>query len=322
MKFGLSLGNLPMEEMIEIAQAAEKNEFDTLWIADHTPASNWRDPFITMAAVGQSTETIRIGCGVANPYSRYVANIGVAAATLVELCGNRIILGMGAGGTLPLRPLEIEMWNHPVTAVKESIDLLRLLFKGELVDFQGKFVSLKGSQLFSSVSIPLYIGTRGPVLSKLAGAIADGIIITPPFKAQSLYIEKVNEGLKSTNRKKIEIVDNVPIYVSEKGNIDAVKPVVALSIPTTPSFALEMTSSGELVRQIAEVMKTDRSKGIQLVTDDIVADFAIAGNASQCVSQIENLKNDIDEFVCLRFGTLPEVLESVKVFGKDIIPSF
>ncbi|MFW9801756.1 MAG: LLM class flavin-dependent oxidoreductase [Candidatus Thorarchaeota archaeon] len=322
MKFGLAVGNLPITEMVEIAQALEKNEFNSVWIADHTPATNWRDPFITMAAISQGTETIRIGCGVSNPYSRYAANIGVAAATLAELCGDRIILGMGAGGTLPLRPLEIEMWDRPVTAVRESIDMLRTLFQGDIVEYDGKIVRLKGVRIFDPVSIPLFVGTRGPVLSKLAGEMADGIIITPPFEAQLLCLEKVEEGLRKSKRSKIEVVDNVPMHISEDGNIDAVKPVVALSIPTTPSYAIELTESKALIRQIADAMRTDRSKGAEMVTDDLVREFAIAGNSSQCIVQIESLEQHIDEICCLRFGTLSDILDTVKVLGKEIIPSF
>ncbi|MFW9846282.1 MAG: LLM class flavin-dependent oxidoreductase, partial [Candidatus Thorarchaeota archaeon] len=117
MRFGIEIGSENMREVIQIAEAAESGGFSTVWVADHVPASNWRDPFIAMAAIAQNTESIRIGCGVFNPYSRQVGLLGVAYASLAELYGERFILGIGAGGTLPLRPLEIEMWDRPVTAI-------------------------------------------------------------------------------------------------------------------------------------------------------------------------------------------------------------
>jgi 5,10-methylenetetrahydromethanopterin reductase len=322
MKFGIELGSQTIMEMVEISKLAEEMGFSSIWLADHAPATKWRDPFIAMAAIGLETEKIRLGCGVANPYSRYAALTGITAATLVELCGERIVLGIGAGGTLPLKPLEIEMWHKPVTAVRESIEMLRELFKGGLVDYKGKIVTLKNTQLFKPVSIPLHIGTRGPALSKLAGEIADGIILNPPLKALPLYHEKVREGLQASGRDNIEIVEFLPVYISESKNLDPVKPIVALLLPTTPAFALEILGLVEIGRKISEVMMIDRPKGAEMVPDDLVTGFAIAGDTKQCINQIEALKDEVDELVCLAFGSTSDVLETVKILGNEIIPSF
>jgi 5,10-methylenetetrahydromethanopterin reductase len=311
-----------MDEMIQISQLAEENSFQTVWIADHAPATRWRDPFIALAAIGQKTESIRLGCGVANPYSRHTGLTGVTAATIAELCENRMILGMGAGGTLPLRPLGIKMWNKPLTAVRESIEVLRKLFAGDEVNYEGKIVSLKGIKLFDEVNVPIYIGTRGPKLTKMAGEIADGVIFNPPLEALSIYIEKINEGLNTSKRKKIEVVEFLPVYISESHNLDPVRPIVALLLPTTPEFALEIIDAKEIGKKISEVMMQDRSKGPALVPDNLVTSFAIAGNTSQCIDQIERLIDQVDELVCLAFGSTESVIETIKVMGKDVIPSF
>ena len=156
----------------------------------------------------------------------------------------------------------------------------------------------------------------------MAGEIADGVIFNPPLEALSVYIENINEGLKSSKRKKIEVVEFLPVHISDSKNLDPVKPIVALLLPTTPEFALEMIGAKELGKRITEVMMQDRSKGPALVTDDLVTSFAIAGDVTQCINQIENLTEQVDELVCLAFGSSESVIKTIEVMGKEVIPSF
>ncbi len=322
MKFGIEIGSQNMHEAIQISQAAEESGFSTVWIADHVPANRWRDPFIVMSAIAQNTEKIRIGCGVFNPYSRYVGLLGVAYASLAELYGERFILGIGAGGTLPLRPLEIEMWDRPVTAIKESIELLKDLFEGKEVDFKGKIVTLRNTKLFGKFSIPIFVGTRGPVLSKLAGELADGIILNPPISALPVFMDNVREGMKESKNKKVEVIEFLPVGFSKLSEYGSVKPTVALLIPTTPKWALEMIDAVEPAAKIAEMIKVDRSKAAELVPERLITSFAISGDVRSCVEQIEAIQADVDELASLSFASAEGTLKLIEVFKEDIIPSF
>lgn len=322
MKFGIEIGSQNMHEIVQISQAAEDSGFSTVWIADHVPATRWRDPFIAMAAIAQNTENIRIGCGVFNPYSRQVGLLGVAYASLAELYGERFILGIGAGGTLPLKPLEIEMWDQPVTAIRESIEVLRNLFSGKDVDYKGKIVTLRNIRLFGEFSIPIHIGTRGPVLSKLAGKYADGIILNPPISALPVFMEKAREGMKETNNTKLEVIEFLPVGFSELAKYGTVKPTVALLIPTTPKWALEMINAIEPAEKIAEMLKIDRAKAAELVPEHLVQSFAISGDARSCIKQIEAIQDDVNELVALSFASVEGTLKMMEIFKKDIIPSF
>jgi len=322
MKFGIEIGSQNMNEVIQISQAAEESEFSTVWIADHVPAARWRDPLIAMAAIAQNTESVRIGCGVFNPYSRQVGLLGVAYASLAELYGERFVLGIGAGGTLPLKPLEIEMWDRPVTAIRESIAVLRDLFDGKDIDFKGKIVTLRNTKLFGEFSIPIHVGTRGPALSKLAGKYADGIILNPPLSALPVFMEKVREGMKESNNAKLEVIEFLPVGFSELAEYGTVKPIVALLIPTTPKWALEMIDAVEPAEKIAEMLKVNRVKAAELVPERLVTSFAISGDVRSCIEQIEAIQGDVDELVALSFVSAEGTLKMIEVFKKDIIPSF
>ena len=322
MKFGIEIGKQSLQEIIQICQAAEESGFSSVWTADHVPASGWRDPVVVMASIAQNTEDIKIGCGVFNPYSRQVGVIGAAYATLAELHGERFILGLGAGGTLPLRPLEIEMWDRPVTALKESIIVLRELFNGNDVDFKGKLVTLRNVKLKDEISIPIYVGTRGPVLSKVAGKYADGIILNPPLSALPVYMENLREGMKESNRKKVDVIEFLPVGIDTLAKYGTVKPSVALLIPTTPKWALEMIDAIEPAEKIAEVLKVDRPKAAELVPEHLITKFAISGDVRSCVEQIEAVQGDIDELVPFSLHSTEGTLKLIEVFKKDIMPSF
>jgi len=322
MKFGIELGSSGMRDMVKLSQAAEQAGFNSLWIADHVPAYMWRDPFITMTAIGLNTEQIRLGCGVANPYSRHVAITGVAFASMAELLGERLVLGIGAGGTLPLRPLDIKMWNKPVAAVRESVQVFRQLFDGTPVDFRGEVIPFVNTRLFGKCSIPIHIGTRGPALSRLAGEIADGIILNPPLAALPAYLEKVREGLRESGRSKIEVIEFVPVGVSDRGKVEGLRATVAILVPTTPRWALEMVGEVESAAKVSEMIKSDRPRAAQLVPEHMVRSFAISGTARSCVEQIEAVQSDVDELVALYLPSTTEMFEMISTFQRDIIPSF
>jgi 5,10-methylenetetrahydromethanopterin reductase len=322
MKFGIEIGSQNMHEVIQISQAAEESGFSTVWIADHVPATMWRDPFIAMSAIAQNTEAIRIGCGVFNPYSRQVGLLGVAYASLAELYGERFILGIGAGGTLPLKPLEIEMWDRPVTAIRESIEVLRDLFSGKDVDFIGKLVTLRNVKLFGEFSIPIHVGTRGPVLSKLAGKYADGIILNPPLSALPVFLEKVREGMKESNNKRPEVIEFLPVGFSELASYGTVKSTVALLVPTTPKWALEMIDAVEPAAKIGAQLKVDRAKAADLVPEHLITSFAISGDVKSCINQLEAIQDDVNELVALSFVSTEGTHKMMEIFKNDIIPSF
>ena len=322
MRFGIELGSHSVSEMIRLSRKAEQKGFSSVWIADHVPAKSWRDPFVSMAAIGQNTSDIHIGCGVVNPYSRHVGLTGIAIATLAELCGERVILGIGAGGTLPLKPLDIEMWNKPVTAIRESIEVLRKLFSKDLVDFDGRIVTLRNTELFDEFDVPIYLGTRGPMLSELAGRMADGIILNPPLDSLPYYLQHVEKGVDESKRDMIQVVEFLPMDVSESGDCSRLKSTVAILVPTTPRKALENMGVADQADKISEVMAQDKERAAELVNHDLISSFSICGTRNECVERIESLESEVDEITALSFGTVEGTIGLIERLGEEIIPSF
>jgi len=311
MKFGILLGNEKLSEMIKYARSAEENGFDFVWLADHSPAYLWRDVFVALGAIASNTDSINLGTAVTNPYTRQTGLLGVAIASVAELCRNRkVVLGLGPGGASPLTPLGIKRWNKPLRAMRESVQILRILFSGETVDFEGQLFRLKNTKLFEPFQIPIYLAVRGLKMARLAGEISDGFLLNPPFATMPSIIEKIEKS-----NKKIDFVMLSPLHISD--NLEPLRRRVAILMPTTPIFALEKIGLKEQAKRVLELMPNLEEAG-KVVSDDLVRNFAIVGNTDQCIKQIQKLKEEgINQFVMQNTSQ-----DLIKKVADEIMPSF
>jgi 5,10-methylenetetrahydromethanopterin reductase len=132
-KVGYSLGPLlSMNELLSCAKLADPQEnVHSIWV----PESWGRESFSTLGAVSQISKKARLGTSIVNIYSRTPATVAMAAATLDMLSDNRTVIGLGAS-----TPAIVENWHglhfdRPVTRMREYIDCLRLMIKGEKAHF-------------------------------------------------------------------------------------------------------------------------------------------------------------------------------------------
>ena len=119
-----------------------------------------------------------------DPYTRHAALLAQATATLAEMAPGRFRVIMGSGSHFETLPGYGS--PKPVAGLREAADLMRRLWRGEKVTLDGEVVKFKDGALdWKPTAIPqLYIASRGPQILKLAGAVADGVLIgsfaTPP----------------------------------------------------------------------------------------------------------------------------------------------
>ncbi len=190
----------PASELVELGRLCESLGYDQLW---YTDIRFFRECYIGLAALAARTEWIRLGPGVTDPYSRHPAVTAATIATLDELSGRRALLGLGVGGT-GFRELGLAS-PLPVAALRESVDVIRRLLRGEEVTTQGKVVSLSQGRLqFAPVrpDIPIYFATHGAQITKLAGEVADGVLIANTLvpSAIAFYLAQLREGAAKGGR--------------------------------------------------------------------------------------------------------------------------
>lgn len=167
---------LPPERLRAVARAADDAGLEELWL--------WEDCFLeggisAAAAALAWTERVRVGVGLLPVPLRNVAVTAMEAATLHRMFPGRAILGVGHGvqdwmGQVGARA------ESPVTLLREHLDALRALLRGERVSTDGRYVKLDGVALdWPPTGAPeVLAGATGPRSLRLSGAAADGTVLT------------------------------------------------------------------------------------------------------------------------------------------------
>src|ERR1700730_15394682 len=216
-------------ELVELAVAAEAHGMDSATVSDHFQP--WRHegghaPFSLawMTAVGERTKRLILGTSVLTPTFRYnPAVIAQAFATMGCLYPDRIFLGVGTGEALnEIATGFIGEWpefKERVARLRESIKLMRELWVGDRVDFDGEYYHTTGASIYDvpEAGIPVYIAAGGPAVARGAARAGDGFICTSG-KGEELYTEKlipaVLEGAAGADRNSDDIDKMIEIKIS------------------------------------------------------------------------------------------------------------
>lgn len=162
------LANPTFEEVGALARAAETAGADWLGLPD---AFWWRDTWLLLAEAARATTRVSIGPVVTNPYLRHPFHTAAALASLQDLAGERVFVGIGAGGSEVSGAAGIARKDAPAR-VKELAHLLRRLERGEPLD------PMSGRAL----EIPLHpvqvlIAGRGDGILRVGGEVADQVLL-------------------------------------------------------------------------------------------------------------------------------------------------
>ncbi|MBK3581875.1 LLM class flavin-dependent oxidoreductase, partial [Streptomyces sp. MBT65] len=167
---------LPPERLREVVRLADASGLEELWL--------WEDCFreggISAAAAALAwSERVRVGVGLLPVPLRNVAITAMEAATLYRLFPGRAILGVGHGVQDWMGQVGARV-ESPVTLLREHLDALRALLRGERLTTDGRYVKLDDVGLDWPPAGPVEIlaGATGPRTLRLSGAAADGTILT------------------------------------------------------------------------------------------------------------------------------------------------
>ena len=297
-EFGVGFENADARRQIEYARLAEELGFAACWVPEDY---FFRGAFTIASAMACSTSRIRIGLGVVNPFTRHPALIAMEFAALCELAPSRTALGIGAGVKGWMDQMHLGN-GAPGLAIREAVELIRKILRGEKVTYRGKIFSTEEVALsFKSPQpeVPVYLGVLGPKNLAMAGRIADGVILsamTSPAYA-SFAAANIRKGAEAAGRNgsiKIGAFVLASISEQEKEAREAVKPLLAALIslmgatqPDCPLFAAARLDPDE-ARRFAEVYRGGELP-VRLVTDAIIDTFAIAGGPDRCRDGLKEL---------------------------------
>ena len=229
-------------ELVELAVLAEQHGMDSATVSDHFQP--WRHkgghaPFSLawLAAVGERTDRIELGTSVLTPTFRYnPAVIAHAFATFGSLYPGRVMLGIGTGEALNEKATggytgEWPEFKERFARLREAVDLIRQLWNGDRVDFDGEYFHTVGASIYDvpEGGVPIYIAAGGPMVARYAGRKGDGFICTSG-KGMDLYTEKLLPAVAEGAAKAERNADDIDKMIEIK-----------ISYDTDPDLALENT---------------------------------------------------------------------------------
>jgi 5,10-methylenetetrahydromethanopterin reductase len=227
----LLLGDVPVAQLVERARLAEASGYSAVWVADER---FYREVYSCLGQLAANTAEVLLGPCVTDPYARHPALTAMAIATLDEISGGRAILGIGAGIS-GFAELGINR-KKPSPAIRETIELIRALLRGETVDFDGEVVAFHHGRLsFSPLrpAIPVYVASNGPLGQRVAAEIADGVIMEACASAAEVraFRDAVDNAARKAGRdpQAIRIIARLNTCIAADGRAarDAVRPTVA-----------------------------------------------------------------------------------------------
>jgi 5,10-methylenetetrahydromethanopterin reductase len=318
--FGLSFdGSETPDALRAMVAAADQGGAATAWLASHLFQ---REPISTAAMTLAGTKNISIALMAMSPYSVHPLYATMAAATLDEYFPGRVKLCFGVGAPRDLEAAGLKA-DHPIGTMREAIGLARALLSGEAVHFQGERFQVSGRRLANGArEIPIFLAASGPQMLELAGACADGVLISaatsPAFVRWTL--ELVRKGEQATGR---TIQKTGLVYVSA----DDDETVARNRLRRTIGFILRgghhaknLELAGTTLDQkalAAAYAAEDWAAVNTLVTDDVVKRHSASGTPYQVRAAFAAYEDvGIDEIVASGIsdpGHLQKVFETLKL---------
>jgi probable F420-dependent oxidoreductase len=197
-----------LETAVERVQLAESLGYESVYVT-HIAG---RESLTVLTAYALATSTIKVGTGVVPIYTRTPATMAQTAATIDELSGGRLILGLGVSH----RPI-VEGWHgqtidRPVAEMREYASIVRAILRGETPPAGEKWRT--GFQLVgldTRPQLPIYVAALSPAMLRLAGEFGDGVLLwlCSPQYIHDVVIPEVTAGRERAG-KTLEGFDIVP----------------------------------------------------------------------------------------------------------------
>ena len=299
-----------LRDGLEYVKYAEARGFEAVWQAESRLV---RDAIVPMAAYAAVTSRLKVGSGVINNWTRNIGLLASTFLTLDDLAPNRIICGIGAWWDPLARNVGIER-KKPLTAMRETVIVLKRLLNMERVTFDGEFIHVNGIELDvvhgrkEPRNVPIYIGATGDNMMEMTGEIADGAVLNycvpPEYNLKAL--ELLEQGARKVGRTLAEI-DRPQLIVCSVDKdhdkaIDTTRELLTQYLAQQPHIAKASGVSMDVVEKIQSILGWPATheqiiKAKHLVPEDLIHRITASGTP-------EEAKNKVAEY-CRNGCTCP-----------------
>jgi 5,10-methylenetetrahydromethanopterin reductase len=301
-----------------------------------------RGAIACLAAAITETKTIPIGWGIGSPYLRHPTIQASEACALDELSGGRFSMGMGAG-KVGINYTEVDLQDEPPVKVhRESIDIFRRVVSGEPFAYHGEIYSsempgIAPAERYHRDRIPVYIGATGPLMQRLAGEIADGLLLpglTSPGFVRIAY-QNLAQGFAKAERAR---PDDFPVggvilcSISRDGRKarDVARRSAAIYVVNKVRNIKNdeiLSSSGITDAELAPLRQRIAEGNddlTDLVTDEMLRKFAVvAGTPDEALEILQGLVDAGMNLPLMEVVGASEAdkLETIDLIASDIVPN-
>jgi 5,10-methylenetetrahydromethanopterin reductase len=286
----------PVPELVDLAVKAEQLGYARVWVYDEGLAM--RDCYVALTAIALATSKVDIGTGITNPYTRHPATTAAAIATLQELSHGRAFLGIGAGGSLTLGPLNTDR-SKPLTATRDTLIACRRLFDGETVTMASRHFELHNARLsFAQPDTEIWLAGRGSNMLSMGGQFANGVMLD--FLHREFFsdaVRLVRDGATQAGNP-VKICYSTMVVTTDEELESAKAHITYRVVDSQPAIKQRLGISDAVVEKIRSALTHGIEEAAQYIKPEWVRPFVIAGDADECAVQLRTLmeEHSLDEF--------------------------
>jgi len=292
-----------LQDGLDYVRYAEQRGFEAVWQAESRLV---RDAIVPMAAYAAVTENIKVGSGVINNWTRNIGLLAATFLTLDDLAPNRIICGIGAWWDPLARNVGIDR-RKPLTAMRETVELLRRLLNMERVTFHGEFHHVDGIELDvvhgrrEPRDVPIMIGATGEKMMELCGEIADGVVLNycVPPEYNDRALESLERGARRSGKTLNDLDRPQLVVCSVNSNrdqaIDTTRELLTQYLAQQPHIAKASGVSQNVVTEIQSILgwpatKEQIHRAKHLVPDDLIDQITASGTPDEAQSKVKEYR--------------------------------
>jgi 5,10-methylenetetrahydromethanopterin reductase len=286
--------SIPARQMVELSREAEALGFQSAWVTE----GRGKESFAMLGAMSMATRRIGLGTSILPIFSRPPTVTAMAAATLDDLSGGRLILGLGTGHVAVTESGHGIPLPHPASAMREYVEAVRLVLAGGSVRYQGEVVRIREFQLEFAPGrrVPIFVGALGPRMLRLAGALADGVILTwfPPARL-SWARDLVAQGAREVGRRPEEVTIAATARICAPRDGDGARETARrqlASYAAFPAYARLWEAGGlrEAVGRITAALPEGIGAAARVVPDAMLEMFVGIGDRNRLGAHLQTYR--------------------------------
>ena len=213
---GATGGNGGIDEIVEAAKQVEAAGLDNIWMANIFSF----DAISMLSIVGRETARIGLGTAVTPTFPRHPTALAQQALTAAAATDNRFTLGIGLSHKVVIEQMLGLSYDQPAKHMREYLDVLMPLLRGETVNYQGELYRVGGLALSvpGAEPVPTVVAALGPLMLRVAGELADGTNtwMVGPKTMENHIVARLSAAANAAGRPAPRVVGGLPVLLTNK----------------------------------------------------------------------------------------------------------